>query len=439
MSGASFSALRSRNFRFFIAGQGISLIGTWMQQIAMSWLVYRLTHSAFLLGVVSFAGQAPTFFLSPFAGVWADRTNKRRLLMITQTMLMLQAAGLAILTLLGVIRVWHIIALDLFFGVVNSADIPTRQSFLIEMVDHKEDIGNAIALNATIVNGTRLLGPTIAGFLIALSNEGVCFLVNAVSFLAVLAALALMRVPGSAKEAGSKSLLAGLAEGFRYVRASLPISALLFLLGTISLLGLPYATLMPIFATSVLKGGPDTLGLLMGTSGFGALMGALFLAYRKNVRGLVRLTAFCSGLFGAALISFSYSRWLGVSLISLFFSGFGIMVMMAACNTVLQTIVADEMRGRVMSFYVMAFMGLAPFGGLLAGFVAERIGAPLTVRLGGLACIASAVYFVSLLPKLRSVIRPIYIQKGIIPEPVLPEVAMGLPPASGTIERRINR
>lgn len=420
-------ALRYRNFRLFFMGQGISLIGTWMQQIAMSWLVYRLTGSALLLGVVGFSSQIPSFLLSPFAGVLADRVNRRGLLMSTQSLSMLQAFILAALVLTGTIRIWHIILASIFIGMVNAFDIPARHSFFVEMIENKEDLSNAIALNSSMFNGARLIGPAVAGALIAVLGEGLCFLINGVSYLAVLWALAIMRLKPSEGIAVRNPVLLELKEGFSYVLGFAPIRLILTVLALLSLVGMPYTVLMPVFAGKVLHGGVHTYGFLMTASGVGAFASAIFLASRKTVLGLGRIIAIASAMFGISLIAFSLSRSIPLSLITLCIAGFAAITQVAACNTILQTITDDDKRGRVMSFYSMSFMGMAPFGSLIGGALAGRIGAPETILIGGVICIAGAIYFSLKLPSIRGLVRPIYIRKGI-----LPEVAKGLESATET-------
>jgi MFS family permease len=418
-------ALRYRNFRLFFMGQGISLIGTWMQQIALSWLVYRMTGSAFLLGIVGFCAQIPAFLLSPLAGVLADRVRKQRLLMCTQTMAMLQAFALAVLVLTGSIRIWHIIAASIFIGMVNAFDIPTRHSFYVEMIEKKEDLANAIALNSSMFNGARLIGPAIAGALIAVLGEGLCFLINAISYLAVLWALAIMRLKPTGKATRRRPVLHELREGFSYAIGFKPIRILLMMLALLSLAGMPYTVLMPVFAGKVLNGGVHTYGFLMTASGVGAFVSAVFLASRKTVLGLGRIIAIASTLFGIALITFSLSRNILLSLIILCIAGFAAITQVAACNTILQTITDDDKRGRVMSFYTMSFMGMAPFGSLLAGFLAGHMGAPNTVLLGGISCMAGSIFFFLKLPSIRGMVRPLYMRMGI-----LPEVAKGIQTAT---------
>lgn len=410
-------ALRYRNYRLFFGGQSISLIGTWMQHVAMSWLVYRLTKSAFLLGVVGFAGQIPTFISLPFAGVFIDRWNRHRILIITQILAMAQALILAFLIAADAITVWHIVILSIFLGLVNALDAPARQAFVFEMVETKDDIGNAIALNSLIFNAARLIGPFIAGILIAALGEGPCFLINGLSYIAVIAALLAMRnFPKRKENEGYSHLLKELKEGFDYAFGFPPIRAILLLLGLISVMGVPYVVLMPIFATDVLHGGARTLGFLMSASGIGALAGAIYLASRKTVIGFGKKIAFASGIFGLGLILFSRSNILWLSLSLLLLAGLGMIVFMASSNTILQVIVEDDKRGRVMSLYIMAFMGMVPFGSLLAGTLASSIGAPNTLMVGGTLCILGSLIFATKLPYLKSLVRPIYVKEGIIEE-----------------------
>lgn len=409
-------ALRHRNYRLFFGGQSISLIGTWLTRVATSWLVYRLTKSALLLGVVGFAGQIPTFLLAPFAGVLVDRWNRHRILVITQILSMLQSLLLALLALTNIIAVWHIIILSIVQGLINAFDTPARQSFVVEMIERKEDLANAIALNSSMVNAARLVGPSVAGILIAAVGEGLCFLLDSISYLAVIASLLAMHVAPKTTETPRHHVLQGLREGVKYAFGFAPIRSVLLLLALISLMGMPYTVLMPIFATDILHGGAHALGFLMAASGMGALVGAFFLAARKNVRGLGKLMSRTAALFGLGLIAFSLSRLYGLSLFLLFIIGFGMMVQIAASNTVLQTIVDDDKRGRVMSFYTMAFLGMAPFGSLLGGGLASKIGTPMTIMLGGIACVLGAMLFARKLPILREMVRPVYVRMGIIPE-----------------------
>ncbi len=410
-------AFRYRNYRLFFGGQGLSLIGTWMQQIAMSWLVYRLTNSAFLLGFIGFTGQVPAFVFASFAGVFADRLERRKLLIATQTVAMIQALFLAILTLTDTIAVWHLIVLSTLLGLVNAVDMPARQSFVIDMVEDKRDLGNAIALNSFMFNGARLVGPSIAGLLIGIAGEGVCFLLNAMSFLAIIVALFAMKIQKRVrKKTHPVPVLQELKEGYRYTFGFPPIRYIILLVGLASLMGMPYMVLMPVFARDILHGGPHTLGFLMGTAGVGALIGALYLASRRTVLGLGRLIVFSSSTFGIGLIIFSLSRYTPLSIGIMLVTGFGMLVHTAASNTILQTIVVEDKRGRVMSFFAMAFMGMAPFGSLLAGTLASRIGAPNTLIIGGIICIIGSLLFLRKLPSIRRKVRPIYVQMGIIRE-----------------------
>lgn len=415
-------ALGHRNYRLFFIGQSVSLIGTWLTRVATSWLVYRLSGSALLLGVVSFCGQIPTFLLTPFAGVLVDRWNRHRLLVWTQVLAMLQSFALAVLALSGSIAVWHVAALMVVQGVINAFDIPARQSFVVEMVESREDLPNAIALNSTMFNAARLLGPSVAGALVATVGEGGCFLVDGISYLAVIASLLAMRVAPRPREAHRGSVLTELREGFQYAFHFPPIRMVLLLLAVVSLMGTPYTVLMPVMASRVLQGGANVLGWLMAAIGLGALFGAGFLASRRSVRGLGRVIVATAALFGVGQLAFAMSRGLVLSLLTLVAAGYGMMVTMAACNTVLQTIVDERMRGRVMSFYSMAFMSTVPLGSLMAGALADRIGAPATIALGGGACVLIAFFFRLKLPALREHVRPIYTRLGIIPA----EVASGM-------------
>lgn len=407
-------ALSHRNYRLFFAGQGVSLVGTWITRVATSWLVYRLTGSAAMLGIVGFASQIPTFVLAPFAGVWVDRLNRYRVLVATQVLAMLQSFALAALALAGVISVWHVLWLGALQGVINAFDTPARQAMLVDLVEDRADLPNAIALNSSMVNGARLVGPSIAGIVIAAVGEGWCFLADGISYFAVIVSLLMMHVPKGRAPRSETRVLQELAEGFRYAFGFRPIRAVLVLLAMVSLAGMPYTVLMPVIADRTLHGGPYTLGFLMGASGVGALGGALYLASRRSVLGLGRVIPIAAATFGVGLIAFSASRWLPLSLLLMLLTGSGFMVQMASSNTILQTIVREEMRGRVMAFYTMAFMGTAPFGSLLAGALAGRIGAPRTLMAGGVACIGAAAVFARVLPQLRRQVRPIYVERGIL-------------------------
>jgi MFS family permease len=394
-------ALRHRNFQLFFSGQLISLIGTWMQSVAQSWLVYKLTGSALLLGSVGFASQIPVFLFAPLGGMTADRVNRRYIVISTQVAAMVLAFILAGFTLSHAIdhRVWLIFVLAALLGVVNAFDIPGRQSFLVEMVG-KEDLMNAIALNSSMFNGARVIGPAIAGILLVKIGEGWCFFGNAVSYIAVIIGLLMMRVQ-SRPRAAMASPFEHMMEGFRFVNQTAPIRALLLLLGVVSLVGMPYVVLMPIFADQILHGGARGLGLLMGATGVGALLGALTLAFREGVKGLGRWVAWCCAGFGASLMIFASSHSFWISVILLLPVGYSMMLQMACSNTLIQVMVPDALRGRVMAVYSMMFMGMAPIGALLGGALAERFGAPHTVALGGLASVAGACWFGLQLPKIR--------------------------------------
>ena len=410
-------ALRHRNYRLFFGGQIVSLVGTWMTSVATSWLAYRLSHSAWTLGIVGFAGQIPTFLLAPATGILVDRVHKHRALVVTQTLAMLQSFALAAMTLSGHASVAGLILLNLIDGTITAVDMPLRQSFLIEMVEGKEDLGNAIALNSTMVNAARLIGPSLGGAVIAFAGEGWCFFLDGASFLAVIFALLAMRVrPPEPAPRASGGALAELREGWYYTAGSRPIRAIILLLALVSLVGLPYITLMPLFAGRLLRGGPRTLGLLMGAVGTGALGGALWLAARRSVRGLGAVIPAAAATFGAGLIGFSLSRNLWLSAALLVVVGAGFMVQMTASNTIVQTIVHDDKRGRVMSFFMMAFLGTTPFGSLIAGGLAERFGAAKTLLFGGACCLGGAAWFAWRLEEIRAAIRPIYRRMGILPE-----------------------
>ncbi len=409
-------ALRARNYRLFFVGQGISLIGSWMPRVATSWLVYRLTGSVFLLGIVGFAGQIPTFLLAPFAGVLVDRWNRHRILVITQILAMFQSFALAILALRHMITVEEVVLLSILQGIVNAFDIPARQAFVVEMVEDKEDLSNAIALNSSLFNGARLVGPSIAGVLIASAGEGICFLIDGLSYLAVIAALLAMTLRPSPTRTDHPPVWQELTDGMRYASHLSPIKAVLLLVALLSLAGMPYTVLIPVFAREILHGGAHTFGFLMGASGMGALIGAMYLASRKTVLGLGRIIAMAAALFGIGLIALASSKLTWVAIALTLVVGFGMLVQMAASNTVLQTLVDDDKRGRVMSFYAMAFMGMTPFGSLVAGALASRIGVPDTLRMSGAVCVLGALAFACELPTLRAVIRPIYVKRGILPE-----------------------
>jgi MFS family permease len=406
-------ALRHRNFQLFFGGQLISLIGTWMQSVAQAWLVYRLTGSSVLLGLVGFSSQIPVFLLAPIGGIVADRKNRHRIIIVTQTIAMLLAFALSALTLTGVIEVWHVFVFAAMLGVINSFDIPARQAFIVDMVG-KEDLINAIALNSSMFNGARIIGPAIAGVVVAAIGEGWCFFANGASYIAVIAGLLMMKVVARPRPGPSASPLADIIEGFKFAGQTGPIRALLLLLGIVSLAGMPYAVLMPIIADRILHGGASGLGILMGASGVGALAGALSLAGRKGVAGLGRWVAFSSAGFGVGLILFAQSRTFWLSAALLVPVGLFMMVQMASSNTLIQTMVPDHLRGRVMAVYSMMFMGMAPLGSLLAGLLAGRLGAPGTVAAGGVVCIIGASVFALRLPGLRTEARQLIVAQQMV-------------------------
>ena len=428
-------AFKHRNYRLFFGGQFISLTGTWMQSLAQSWLVYRLTGSAVLLGFVAFSGQFPVFLFATLGGAFADRHNRHRILVATQTASMLLAFVLAALTLTHHVQVWHVFVLASLLGVVNAFDIPTRQAFVTEMVG-REDLINAIALNSSMFNGARIVGPALAGILVATVGEGWCFFANAISYIAVIAGLLLMEIKARERLHLPGSTLASIIEGFGYVGRTGPVRSLLSLIGLISLLGMPYVVLMPIFADQILHGGARGLGLLMGASGVGALIGALSLAARSGARGLGRLVAFAAAGFGISLILFSFSRSFWLSAALLLPVGFFMIVEMASTNTLIQTLVPDNLRGRAMAVYGMMFMGMAPLGALLAGVIAHRLGAPITVALGGAVCIVASIVFGLRLPAFRREARQMIValqMAGGVPAEEVTATAEGGPLASGSV------
>ncbi len=418
----TFRSLRYRNFRLFFSGQSISLIGTWIQRIALPWLVYDLTNSPFLLGFVGFAALFPVFVITPFAGVLIDRWNRYHIMIATQVLAMVQALILAVLVWSGHIQVWHIVALSLFLGCINAFDSPARQSFMVEMVERKENLGNAIALNSMMVNGARLIGPSIAGVLIGFAGESLCFLVNGLSYLVVILSLLLMHVVPKPRQEKRKYVFKDLKEGFRYTFSFIPIKSILLLLALASLTAMPYTVLMPVFTREILHGDSHMFGFLMGAAGLGALAGALFLASRKSVVGLDRVIPVAAGLFGLGLVMFSFTRSFALSMIFMIFTGMGMMVLAASGNSIIQTIVADSMRGRVMSFYTLSFLGIAPFGRFLAGSLASTVGTPVTFLIGGISCIAGAILFAIRLPVIREKIRQEYTKLGLEKEVVGPEL-----------------
>jgi MFS family permease len=421
--GYAFRALRHRNLRLFFAGQGISLVGTWMQQVAMAWLVYRLTDSALLLGVIAFAGQFPGLLMAPFAGALADRWSRYRMVVVAQTLLLLQATVLAALVVSDRVQVWHLVALAVVAGLINGADIPARQSLLVKLVGGTEDLANAIALNSSMFNGARLVGPAIGGLLIGWVGEGPVFILNAASYIAVLAALAQVRLPPEVREP-TGAVLRHVRDGFVYAFGHAPTRDMLIVFGGISLVGVPYVVLLPAFARDVLGGDARTLGLLTSCAGLGAFAGALRLAARDSLHGIGRLVLRATVVFGIALVAFAASTVLWLSCLLLVVSGFGLMIATAGINTVIQTLVSERMRGRVMGLYAMAFVGVTPVGSLAGGALATQWGAPLTVAIGGLGCIALAGAFGRRLAPLEAA-EPPREHAG-----VLPEVATGLQTAS---------
>ncbi|MFT3786797.1 MAG: MFS transporter [Tepidisphaeraceae bacterium] len=419
-------ALKSRNYRLFFAGQLVSLIGSWLTTVAISWLVYRLTGSAFLLGLAGFAGQFPTFIGAPFTGALVDRWPLRRTLVITQTLAMLQSFGLAAIVLTGHETYGAILSLAVFQGFINAFDIPTRQAFVVQMLDDRADLPNAIALNSSMVNGARLLGPSAAGILIAAFGEGLCFFIDGVSYIFVIIALLMMTVAKrAAPKEGHPPVLESIKEGFEASFGFAPIRAVLLLLALVSLAGVPYMVLMPVFAKEILHGGPGLLGVLTGAAGVGALCGGVYLASRRSVVGISRALVTAAITFGVALVAFGFSRSIPVSILIMPIAGASMIIEMAGTNTLIQTLAEDHQRGRVMAMFTMCFMGTVPIGSLICGLVADHFGAPITVMAGGVMCIAGGIVFNAARPKLRPLVTPIYIRRGI-----LPEIAEGMRTAS---------
>jgi MFS family permease len=410
-----FSSLGSRNYRLYFIGQGVSLIGTWMQNIALSWLVYRLTGSVFLLGLIGFISQIPTFFLAPFTGVVVDRHNRLGILKLTQVAFMIQASLMAIMVLTNTIEVWHIIVLSLIFGIITSFDAPARQSLVIDLIDKPENLGNAIALNSAIFNGARLVGPAIAGIVIAIVGEGICILLNAVSFIAVLFALSQIKIQFKAKPVQASNFKKSLTEGIQYTFHSVPIRRLILMLAILSLVGLSFIVLLPAYAKEIMHGGSDTLGFLMSAMGAGALTAALYMASRKTVFGLGKIIGASVCVLGIAIVSGGLSRSLPISLLAFFFCGLTMILSLSSINTMIQTIADEDKRGRVMSFYAMALMGASPIGNLLAGSVASKISIPYALLIAGIISIGSGIWFMANLSSLRKHVRPIYRSKGILP------------------------
>jgi MFS family permease len=412
-----FSSLRSHNYRLYFFGQGISLIGTWMQNIALSWLVYRLTGSVFLLGLIGFTSQIPTFILTPFTGVLTDRHNRLKIMTIAQVFFMLQALTMALLVLLNLIAVWHIIVLSIVFGIISAFDAPARQSLVVDLIDNPKNLGNAIALNSALFNGARLIGPAIAGIIIAVAGEGICFLLNTASFIAVIIALLLIRIPAKQVITQNSDFKKSFSEGFHYTFRSVPIRTLIILLAILSLFAFPFMVLLPAYAKEILHGSSDTLGFLMSGMGAGALLGAIIMAARKTVLGLGKIISINIGLLGLAVVLSSFSQTMLFSLIVLFFGGLSMILSLAAINTMLQTIADEDKRGRVMSFYAMALMGTQPIGNLLAGTIASGIGIRHTLLIGGIIAMLATLWFEFNRRSMRKYVRTIYVTKGILPGP----------------------
>ncbi|HEU4734369.1 MAG TPA: MFS transporter [Kofleriaceae bacterium] len=409
-------ALRHRNYRLFFAGQGISVLGSWLTRFATVWMAYRLTGSAMILGLVGFFGQAPTSFIAPFAGVLVDRWDRHRTIVITQIAAMIQSTLLAVFALTHTMTVWHLLVLGAVQGVINAFDMPARQSYLGQMIDDRADLPNAIALNSSMVNSARLIGPVIAAVLVDLFGEGICFTIDAASYLAVIASLLLMRVPRRAPPARTGRVLTELADGLRYVWNFPLVRAVLLLLAASSVLGGAYSTLLPVVARTTLHGGPHTLGILMGAAGGGALVAALYLASRSSVVGLATVIKRCAFCLGAGLIALELATTMAVAVPLLFAIGMAMMMQLAATNTMIQSIVDDKMLGRVISLYAVAFFGGAPLGALLEGALAEQIGAIHTFAVAGVLCVTCAAVYASALPRLRKLSRPRYVQLGLIDE-----------------------
>lgn len=407
-------ALRSRNYRLFFAGQGVSLIGTWMTQIATVWLVYHLTQSALMLGIVGFTSQIPSFLLAPFGGVFVDRFPRHQILVGTQILAMVQSLALAALALSGVINIWQILALSLFQGLINAIDVPARQVFIIELVEQREDLANAIAINSIMFNGARLIGPAIGGLLISLVGEAYCFLIDGLSYIAVIWALLAMRFQPKEIPVIHGNSLQKIKEGFSYAFHSPPIRTILLLSAIVSFMGMQYTVLVPVFADKILKGNAQTLGFLMAASGVGALFGGIYLATKKTVIGTGRLVIIGPAILGVGIIVFSLSHFLPLSLLAMLFIGLGTILQMASGNIVLQTIVDDDKRGRIMSLFTMSFMGMIPFGNLMGGVFADRIGASNTLIIAGISCLLGSFFFSRQLPKLKKIVYTIYEEKGII-------------------------
>ncbi|HET9748095.1 MAG TPA: MFS transporter [Casimicrobiaceae bacterium] len=411
----TFRALRHRNYRLFFVGQGLSLMGTWLQQVAMGWLTYRLTNSAFLLGVVAFCANVGILLFSNLAGVVADRIDRRRGLLTTQSLMLVQAVVLAVLVAFGWIQTWHLIVLALWLGTCSAFDLPLRQSMYVHFIADRGDLGNAIALNSMLVNTARVVGPALAGVLLALTSEAVCFALNALSFIAVIVAIARMRWPADARPIPAVGWWASWVEGIRYARRLAPVRVLLGIVAALAWTISPYTSLMPIYAKDIYGGGPNTLGWLLSAAGLGAMISTLHLAGRATVRGLGRLIMFAVATSGVALAAFAYLRVLPLALVLMLLVGGGAILAAASTNTILQTIVDDRLRGRIASFYTLAFLGVAPIGNLVAGAIAAKMGAPFTFALNGVLALAAAFWYRRRLPVIRAVLRPMYEELGVPP------------------------
>lgn len=406
-------ALRHRNFRLFIAGQMCSLIGYWMQHIAQSWLLYRLTESTTLLGVLAFAGSVPILLLAPFAGLWSDRANLHRLMFTIQVLEMFQAIALAALAVSGIIAPWHIVTLSMLLGVLVAIELPVRHAYLLELVGDKADLPNAVAVTSMMANSGRLIGPAVAGIAIGWIGEGGCFVLNALSYVAVVITFLMIRVAPRRRSEVHPSMMKGLTEGLRYAWDSIPIRMLLLMLALTSFLATPYAALMPALTRDVLHGGSEDMGFLVGAAGLGGLAGTVYLASRRSVRGLVTVIMYAILSAGTALALLSWTKSLALALPLLVVIGFSILVTSVSVNMILQTIVDDDKRGRVMSLYTAAFLGISPFGALAAGAVADGIGVSATLTVSGVCCAAGGIFLATRRPQIRAHMRPIYARLGI--------------------------
>ena len=411
-----FRALRHASYRRYFAGQGISMVGTWMQQVVMGWLVYRLTGSAWLLGVVAFCGNAGILLFGTIAGVVADRVDRRRALYVTQGFLALQATTLAVVAATGIVEPWHLVILALWQGIANAFDIPLRQSLLVHMVKGRDDLANGIALNSLLVNGARVIGPALAGVLLAVTTEAVCFALNALSFIAVFAALSGIAFPSDGDRRAEDGWRQSWIEGLRYVIAFAPARALLSLVAVLAWTIIPYVSLMPVYAKDVYGGGPGTLGFLLASGGSGALLATLYLAGRRNVAGLLHVIVFAAAASGLALAAFAYLRYLPLAVPLLVIFGGAVILAAASSNTILQTVVGDRLRGRMAGFFMLAFLGVAPLGSLAAGALAARIGVPATFLVNGLIALLAALVFMRALPALQDAVRPVYAKLGLVGE-----------------------